>query len=162
MDASIMDGLTMNASAVAGVKHIRNPIAAARKVMENSLYVLLMGEGAQEFAKKENLRLDKPHYFYSEDRHRQLMHARDGDEVILDHSGDNKSTEGTIENGGKKLGTVGAVALDKHGNVAAATSTDSMTAFLVSLISDCAIMEAVQKQYKASKIVVVYFISLKF
>lgn len=127
MDASIMDGLTLNAGAVAGVKRIKNPITAARKVMENSPHVMLIGKGAEKFAKKENLRLEKPSYFYSEERYQQLMLARENNEVILDHSGENKSTDKEIENNDKKLGTVGAVALDRHGNLAAATSTGGMT-----------------------------------
>lgn len=127
MDASIMDGFTMNAGAVAGLTRVKNPIAAARKVMENSPHVMLIGEGAEEFAKREKLQLEDSDYFYVEERNRQLMLAREEGEVILDHSGENKSLEGNTENGGKKLGTVGAVARDEHGNLAAATSTGGMT-----------------------------------
>ncbi|MEX2589959.1 MAG: isoaspartyl peptidase/L-asparaginase [Chitinophagales bacterium] len=142
MDASIMDGLSMNAGAVAGVRKIKNPIMAARKVMENSPHVMLTGEGAEEFAKKENVKLEEPGYFYVEERHRQLMRAQEQDEVILDHSGENKDLKGNIENGGKKLGTVGAVALDKQGNLAAATSTGGMTNKRYGRIGDTPIIGA--------------------
>lgn len=142
MDASIMDGLTLNAGAVAGVKRIKNPVAAARKVMDNSHHILLMGEGAEEFAEGEKLKLEEPEYFYVEERYRQLMLAREQGEVMLDHSGENKALEGNIENGGKKLGTVGAVALDKHGNLAAATSTGGMTNKRFGRIGDTPIIGA--------------------
>lgn len=142
MDASIMDGLTMNAGAVAGVRQIKNPVTAARSVMENSPHVMLVGEGAEAFAKGQHLRLEEPEYFYVEERHRQLMLAREEGEVMLDHTGEHKSLKGNIENGGKKLGTVGAVALDKHGNLAAATSTGGMTNKRYGRIGDTPIIGA--------------------
>lgn len=127
MDASIMDGSTLNAGAVMAVGKIKNPISAARKVMENSVHVMLSGEGAEQFAALQGCTLVDPSYFYSEARYQQLLLAKSTNEVLLDHSGENKNTLGSIENGGRKLGTVGAVALDAHGNLAAATSTGGMT-----------------------------------
>ncbi|MDZ7848153.1 MAG: isoaspartyl peptidase/L-asparaginase [Owenweeksia sp.] len=127
MDASIMDGKTLNAGAVAGVSRIKNPVSAARAIMEKSPHIMLMGVGAEKFAAEQMLPLMEPAYFYDEERYRQLMLAQKQDQVLLDHSGENKRLEGNIENGGKKLGTVGAVALDLHGNLAAATSTGGMT-----------------------------------
>jgi beta-aspartyl-peptidase (threonine type) len=111
LDASIMDGKTLNAGAVAGVKNIKNPISAAYKVMTNSKHVLLTGDGASEFAKEQGLEIVDPKYFYTEDNFKELQ------EVI-------KSEE---EKKDSKHGTVGCVVLDKEGNLAAGTSTGGMT-----------------------------------
>jgi len=113
MDASIMDGRTTEAGAVAGVRTVRNPIRAALKVMRDSPHVLLSGEGADRFAKEKGLATEPPAYFRVEARWRALERVRGSGATQLDHDG--------------KKGTVGAVALDRHGNLAAGTSTGGMT-----------------------------------
>lgn len=142
MDASIMDGHTLNAGAVSGVIHIKNPISAALQVMWHSSHIMLVGEGAEKFAKQQDCYFEEPSYFYDEDRFQQLKLAKQYNEVLLDHSGENKNIEGTIENGGRKLGTVGAVALDFHGNLAAGTSTGGMTNKQFGRIGDTPIIGA--------------------
>ncbi|WP_299459897.1 isoaspartyl peptidase/L-asparaginase family protein [uncultured Microscilla sp.] len=127
MDASVMDGNTLDAGAVAGVTQIKNPISVALQVMQHSNHIILIGEGAERFAKQQGCELANPSYFYDEDRFQQLKMAQLHNEVILDHSGESAYQEGNIENEGKKFGTVGAVALDTHRNLAAATSTGGMT-----------------------------------
>lgn len=123
MDASIMDGKSLKSGAVACVKTIKNPIEAAMQVLKKSNHVLLMGEGAEKFAKAQGCEIVDPKYFYTDFRWKQLMKLRDSETVALDHS-----TEHVIENiDEKKFGTVGAVALDIHGNLAAGTSTGGLT-----------------------------------
>ncbi len=117
MDASIMDGRNLMAGAVAGIHGIKNPIILARLVMEKSDHVLLCGNGAMEFAREQNLSLESDDYFYDELRFLQYQEALKNNVTQLDHSPLNE----------KKFGTVGAVALDQHGNLAAATSTGGMT-----------------------------------
>lgn len=112
LDASIMDGRDGSAGAVTGVRHVRNPITLARLVMEHSPHVMLSGEGADEFALEQGLEPVPNSYFTTERRRREL-------ELLL---------QGRKEAGREALmGTVGAVALDAHGNLAAATSTGGMT-----------------------------------
>jgi beta-aspartyl-peptidase (threonine type) len=113
LDASIMDGRTLKAGAVAGVRHVRNPIELARRVMERSPHVLLAGAGAEEFALEQGLELVPRKYFFTEKRWQQLERARAGDKLGAAALG--------------YYGTVGAVALDSHGDLAAATSTGGMT-----------------------------------
>ncbi|MDZ4824644.1 MAG: isoaspartyl peptidase/L-asparaginase [Flavobacteriales bacterium] len=115
MDASIMGGDTLAAGAVAIVRSVQNPISLARAVMEHSEHVMLCGEGAEVFARKQNLSFQPKSYFNTEHRHQQLLKAKEENTIQLDHSGE------------KKFGTVGAVALDANGNLAAATSTGGMT-----------------------------------
>jgi len=117
MDASIMDGKTLNAGAVSLISGIRNPVSLAKDVMENSEHVFLAGTGAMDFAKKLNYSLEDEDYFYDEFRHQQWLEIKDTDTFQLDHS-DKKD---------HKFGTVGAVACDKYGDIAAATSTGGMT-----------------------------------
>ncbi|MGH8093713.1 MAG: isoaspartyl peptidase/L-asparaginase family protein [Chthoniobacterales bacterium] len=112
LDASIMDGKTLNAGAVAGLKHIRNPISLARLVMEKSPHVLLDGEGVEAFAKKMGVQLVDAKYFYTEERWRALQKAKSSPAPLSDR---------------ERHGTVGAVALDKAGNLAAGTSTGGTT-----------------------------------
>ncbi|MGX5817001.1 isoaspartyl peptidase/L-asparaginase family protein [Chitinophaga lutea] len=121
LDASIMNGRTLEAGAVAGVTTIRNPITAARAVMEKTKHVMLIGPGADKFAKEAGLEIVDPSYFYTESRWKGLERARKLDSTAsqLDHA----DTSGRD----RKFGTVGAVALDKAGNLAAATSTGGMT-----------------------------------
>ena len=114
MDASIMFGEGLEAGAVCGVSHIKNPVKLARAIMEHSGHVILCGEGAEQFAKLQNITFEDDAYFYTEQRYKQWQEALKVDKVQLDHSD-------------KKFGTVGAVALDKYGNLAAATSTGGMT-----------------------------------
>jgi beta-aspartyl-peptidase (threonine type) len=120
MDASIMDGRTLEAGAVSGISSIKNPIALARLVKDKSGHVFLSGPEAEMFAKLHGVRLEPKEYFFTEERHQQWLAVKDTDQYQLDHSD-------TLEQGEKKFGTVGAVALDKHGNLAAATSTGGMT-----------------------------------
>ncbi|WP_187261482.1 isoaspartyl peptidase/L-asparaginase family protein [Pontibacter beigongshangensis] len=115
MDASIMCGKTLGAGAVAGVRSIRNPVVLARTILEHSDHVFLAGSGAEEFARKHRLAFEPEEYFYDAFRYRQWREVRDTDLFMLDHTGD------------RKFGTVGAVALDADGNLAAATSTGGMT-----------------------------------
>ena len=121
MDASIMEGKNLMAGAVAGVRNIKNPVSLARCVMEKSDHVFLAGLGAMEFAEKMKVEFAPDAYFFDEMRFQQFQNALASDRVQLDHTLDDKI------NKEKKFGTVGAVALDMHGNIAAATSTGGMT-----------------------------------
>jgi beta-aspartyl-peptidase (threonine type) len=114
MDASIMCGQTLDAGAVSGVSNVKNPVKLARAVMQRSEHVLLTGKGAEVFAQKHYIAFAEDDYFYNEYRYKQWQEALAEDRVQMDHSD-------------KKFGTVGAVALDKDGNLAAATSTGGMT-----------------------------------
>lgn len=118
MDASIMDGKDLSAGAVAAVKNIRNPIELAYSIMKKSEHVFLIGNGAEEFAKQNGIAVEPDEYFYSEFRYKQLLKTKQSNETALDHS---------IDPDDKKFGTVGAVACDANGNLAAATSTGGMT-----------------------------------
>jgi len=117
MDASIMDGKTLNAGGVSLITGIKNPVSLARDVMEKSEHVFLAGDGAMQFAKERDYKLEDASYFYDEFRHKQWLEIKDTDRFQLDHSTKKDS----------KFGTVGAVACDKDGNIAAATSTGGMT-----------------------------------
>jgi len=117
MDASIMDGKTLNAGAVSLITGIKNPVSLARDVMDKSGHVFLAGKGAMEFAEKMNYTLEKEDYFYDELRYQQWIEIKDTNKFQLDHK----------HNKDHKFGTVGAVACDKDGNIAAATSTGGMT-----------------------------------
>ncbi|MBS1745934.1 MAG: isoaspartyl peptidase/L-asparaginase [Bacteroidetes bacterium] len=119
MDAAVMNGIDMAAGAVCGVHNVRNPVELATAVMRNSEHVLLSGEGADVFARTQKITIEPDDYFYSQFRFDQWQAMRDSDDVALDHS-----TQQIID---KKFGTVGAVACDMHGNIAAATSTGGMT-----------------------------------
>jgi beta-aspartyl-peptidase (threonine type) len=126
MDASIMDGRGREAGSVASVVGIKNPISLARKVMTDSVHVLLSGRGAEEFAALHQIAMEYPNYFRTDERFAQWEHALKTDTVFLDHTGEDASEQDHLGDG-KKFGTVGAVALDGHGNLAAATSTGGMT-----------------------------------
>ena len=123
MDAAIMDGKSLGAGAVAGARNIRNPIALADEVMRNSKHVFLSGEGANEFALKQGIKLEPDEYFFSQFRYDQWKSMRDSDNYSLDHS--TEQVEKLMKD--RKFGTVGAVACDQQGTVAAATSTGGMT-----------------------------------
>ncbi len=141
LDASIMDGETLKAGAIAGVTVIKNPITAARMVMEQSEHVMMIGKGAETFAKEKGAEIVDPSYFYTETRYQQLQKIKDEEKTQLDHSGDKGSLE-DIFTEGKKFGTVGAVALDKFGNLAAATSTGGMTNKRYGRVGDAPIIGA--------------------
>lgn len=142
LDASIMDGKTLNAGAISGVSQIKNPIKLARVVMEKSEHVMLSGKGAEDFAKQHQLEVADSTYFYNEHRLKQLNKIKETEKIQLDHS-DNDDEQGDItEFKDSKFGTVGAVALDKHGNLAAATSTGGMTNKKFGRIGDSPIIGA--------------------
>lgn len=124
LDASIMNGADLNAGAVAGVSHIRNPISAAKAVMQQSPHVMLSGTGAEAFARQQALTMVKPDYFYTERRWQQLKKLQ-SPTVIDKAAAINSTTTSWPDN--NKFGTVGAAALDKHGNLAAGTSTGGMS-----------------------------------
>ena len=124
MDASIMDGNGRRAGAVAGVTIVRNPIEAARAVMDKSRHVLMAGRGAEQFASEQGLALVDPKYFWTQERWDQLQRAKERDRLPLDHDAPAKTS--ALEED-EKYGTVGAVALDRAGNLAAATSTGGLT-----------------------------------
>src|SRR6476661_6360944 len=123
MDAAIMDGSTLEAGAVTGVRNVRNPIELAMEVMRNSNHVFLSGKGASDFAIKQGIKLEPDEYFFSEFRYDQWKAIRDSDTYSLDHT--HQKLEELMKD--KKFGTVGAVACDSDGNIAAATSTGGMT-----------------------------------
>lgn len=122
MDASIMSGKDLSAGAVSLIKHIKNPVSLARAVMEKSEHVFLCGDGAEDFAKQMNLEFAGDEYFHDAYRFEQWKKAQETEGSFLDHNV--HTTDNTKD---KKFGTVGAVALDKDGNLAAATSTGGMT-----------------------------------
>ncbi|MBC7946725.1 MAG: isoaspartyl peptidase/L-asparaginase [Chitinophagaceae bacterium] len=191
LDAAIMDGRTLAAGSVAGVTTIRNPISAARAVMEKSPHVMMTGKGAEKFAQQQGLQIVDPSYFYTEDRWRGLQNARQKDSLdatirrqteaintglnaiykqidgarksadSLVRPGDTMNTDSTYHptkellkdikgstglrqksNNDDKYGTVGAVALDRHGNLAAATSTGGMTNKKFGRVGDAPIIGA--------------------
>ena len=123
MDAAIMNGQNLAAGAVAGVRNIRNPVALAMAVMCNSDHVFLSGSGANEFAMLQGFPIEPDDYFFSQFRYDQWKNMRDTDRYTLDHS----AQAITAISKEKKFGTVGAVACDAAGNIAAATSTGGMT-----------------------------------
>jgi len=118
LEASIMEGNGLLAGSVADLQHVRNPIKLARQVMLNSNHVMLIGAGAEAFARENNIELVKNNWFSTDFRKMQLERIRETPDIDLDHLG---------LAGEKKYGTVGAVARDKHGNLAAATSTGGVT-----------------------------------
>ena len=123
MDAAIMDGATLAAGAVAGVRNIRNPIELAVEVMRHSNHVFLSGKGAIDFAISRGIRLEPDEYFFSQFRYDQWKAMRDSDNYSLDHT--HQRLDELMRD--RKFGTVGAVACDSYGNIAAATSTGGMT-----------------------------------
>lgn len=164
MDASIMDGRTLDAGAIAFVRNVKNPIKLARLVMEKTPHILLAAEGANEFAKEMNVEFEPDEYFFTQHRWQQLQDAIAAGRVQLDHAdgresvptavapGDVSRTHGgttelernpqsKIQNP-KSLGTVGAVACDSQGNVAAATSTGGMTNKKFGRVGDTALIGA--------------------
>jgi beta-aspartyl-peptidase (threonine type) len=135
LDACVMDGNTLQAGAVAGVSHLRNPILAARLVMEHSPHVMMIGEGAENFAIAQGMERVSADIFSTPDRYAQLLAARTAGETVLDHNA-------TPLDENNKMGTVGAVALDMFGNLAAATSTGGMTNKLPGRVGDSPLVGA--------------------
>ncbi len=115
LEASIMDGATSRAGAVAAVSRVKNPIALSRLILHDDEFVYLSGKGAEQYATDHQMKLVDPVYFYTDFRYNQLMAAKKEGTVLLDHDGE------------KKFGTVGAVALDLNDNLAAGTSTGGLT-----------------------------------
>jgi beta-aspartyl-peptidase (threonine type) len=129
MDAAIMEGKYLKAGAIAGVRNIKNPVLLARNVMDKSEFVLLSGKGAEDFAMLHAIPSEEAEYFFDQFRYDQLLESHSTGKTQLDHTD-------------KKFGTVGAVAYDKHGNLAAATSTGGMTNKRFSRIGDSPIIGA--------------------
>lgn len=155
LDASIMDGKNLRAGAVAFVRNVKNPIRLARLVMEKTEHIMLGGEGANEFARQMNVEFAPDEYFFTEHRYLQLLKAREQGIVQLDHTAEEaemieETEELTHEKGNlelktktqKPFGTVGAVACDFLGNLAAATSTGGMTNKQFGRIGDTPIVGA--------------------
>ncbi len=147
MDASIMDGKTLNAGAVAGVSNIKNPIQLARLVMDSTKHVLLAGKGAEIFAEQQQLKFENDAYFYTKRQHEYLLKVQKREREIKLQKSISKTDINnsniqihTLEN--SKYGTVGAVALDKAGNIAAATSTGGLTNKKYGRIGDSPIIGA--------------------
>jgi L-asparaginase / beta-aspartyl-peptidase len=125
LDAAVMDGKTLNAGAVAGVTTVKNPIDLAIAVMNNSEHVMMIGNGAENFAEEQGMEIVDPSYFHTENRFRGLQRIKDSEKTQLDHDQKTAFLDPFIKD--SKYGTVGAAALDKHGNLAAGTSTGGMT-----------------------------------
>jgi beta-aspartyl-peptidase (threonine type) len=126
MDAAVMDGKNLAAGAIAGVRNIKNPVVLAREVMLHSGHVFLSGKGAGEFALNRGVAFAPDEYFHNQERYDQWIEIRDSDFYQLDHKGDNLKGDASSDPE-YKFGTVGAVACDMHGNLAASTSTGGMT-----------------------------------
>ncbi|QLE85771.1 isoaspartyl peptidase/L-asparaginase [Shewanella sp. Scap07] len=141
LDASLMDGNTMNAGAVSGVKHIKNPIDLAKAVMDKSVHVMLSGQGAEEFALNQGFTLVPNQYFDTNARYQQLLDAKakiyNQQQKGMDYQAAHQQLDDNY-----KFGTVGAVALDKSGNLAAGTSTGGMTAKRFGRIGDSPVIGA--------------------
>ncbi|MCH8020311.1 isoaspartyl peptidase/L-asparaginase [candidate division KSB1 bacterium] len=138
LDASIMDGKTLQAGAVASVKHVKNPITLARLVLEKSPHVMMVGAGAEEFAVQHNLDRVSQYYFYTEKRWKSLQKRKESVEektTLVPEKENIKLTD-------KEKGTVGAAALDKAGNLAAGTSTGGMTNKMFGRVGDSPIIGA--------------------
>lgn len=120
MDAAIMEGKNLEAGAVTGISNIRNPIQLAKRILEKSDHVFLSGKDAEDFARLNGIAFESNDYFFVEERHKQWLEIKDSASFQLDHTPESPKSD-------KKFGTVGAVALDSFGNLAAATSTGGMT-----------------------------------
>jgi len=126
LDAAVMDGASGRAGAVAAVTNVKNPVLAALLVMQRSPYVMLCGRGAERFAAEHGVEIVDPAYFSTEERRAQLERARARERVELDHDGAGRAARDDADDAAV-FGTVGAVALDRSGNLAAATSTGGLT-----------------------------------
>lgn len=143
LDASIMDGKTLAAGAVAGLHRVKNPITLARAVMEKSEHVMMVGDGAERFAATQNIELVDPKYFWTQPRWDSLQ-------KILKEEAEKAKPKGTVSSAAEetrrlpenRFGTVGAVALDRDGNLAAGTSTGGMTNKKFGRVGDAPIIGA--------------------
>ncbi len=135
LDAAVMDGANRKAGAIGGATKIRNPVLAARAVMEHSPHVLLTGEGANHFAAEHGLKMVENAWFNTDHRLKQLQQAQQKNKIQLDFSDDD-------DNDGQTMGTVGAVALDAEGHLAAATSTGGLTNKAAGRVGDTPIIGA--------------------
>ncbi|WP_396597607.1 isoaspartyl peptidase/L-asparaginase family protein [Dokdonia sp. R86516] len=140
LDASVMDGKTLNAGAISGVTTVKNPIDLAVAVMDKSEHVMLSAKGAEQFAKEQGLEIVDPSYFYTERRFQSLQKIIDKEKTQLDHDGDKKVAFMDPYIKDSKFGTVGCAALDKYGNLAAGTSTGGMTNKRYNRIGDAPII----------------------
>lgn len=136
LDASIMDGKTQAAGAVAGLRRVKNPITLARAVMEKSPHVMMIGDGAEKFAAEQKIDLVDPKYFWTQHRWDALQ------EILKEEAAKKKVGELTKDEPANRFGTVGAVALDKNGNLAAGTSTGGMTNKKYGRVGDAPIIGA--------------------
>jgi beta-aspartyl-peptidase (threonine type) len=129
LDAAVMEGRELKAGAVAGLRRIKNPIVLARAVMEKSPHVMMIGEGAELFAKEMNIELVEEKYFWTQDRWDGLQRIikQEKEKEKAAKEGKKVSEASLLDDRNTKYGTVGAVALDKDGNLAAGTSTGGMT-----------------------------------
>jgi L-asparaginase / beta-aspartyl-peptidase len=137
MDAAIMDGATLRAGAVAFVRNVKNPVKLARLVMQRTPHVLLAGRGADQFAVETGVEMADDAYFFTEHRYEQLLKARDEGIVQLDHTADEQELLHAVD---RPMGTVGAVACDSQGRLAAATSTGGMTNKKFGRVGDTALI----------------------
>ena len=141
LDASIMDGRNRQAGAVAGVKHVESPIKLARLVMDNSVHVMLSGQGAEEFAKEQGIELIENNIFDTKHRYDALLKAKDKLDKAKATTKSYQAAHNALPDN-FKMGTVGAVALDKNGNLAAGTSTGGMTAKRYGRVGDAPVIGA--------------------
>ncbi|TVQ68166.1 MAG: isoaspartyl peptidase/L-asparaginase [Balneolaceae bacterium] len=125
LDAAIMDGSTLAAGAVTGLTTVKNPVSLVRMIMEESPHIFFSGAGAETFADMTGVERVENSYFFTENRYRQWQRTQTGEATLLNDQ--ENSIAGPLFTEGEKFGTVGAVALDKNGNLAAATSTGGMT-----------------------------------
>ena len=136
LDAAVMDGKTLGAGAVAGLRHVKNPITLARTVMEKSPHVMMIGEGAEQFAKEQKIAIVDEKYFWTQERWDVLQ------QILKEEKEKKVSERVAAEQAYNKFGTVGAVALDKNGNLAAGTSTGGMTNKKYGRVGDAPIIGA--------------------
>ncbi|QSQ20066.1 isoaspartyl peptidase/L-asparaginase [Pyxidicoccus parkwayensis] len=148
LDAAIMDGKTRKAGSVAGLHRVKNPIDLARAVMEKSPHVMMIGDGAEAFAKTQGFELVDPKYFYTEERWQSLQRALEQERADKERDAQGKQPSSSLQpgidpvTGDHKFGTVGAVALDQAGNLAAGTSTGGMTNKRFGRVGDAPIIGA--------------------
>ena len=145
LDAAIMNGQNLAAGSVAGVTTIKNPVTAARYVMEKSAHVMLTGKGAEDFADSQGLEIVDPSYFFTQSRWNSLQKEKAADSIkskMKEKQEQEKKLKSSFVNPDSKYGTVGAVALDRHGNLASATSTGGMTNKKYGRVGDAPIIGA--------------------